>query len=605
MRTSKSEKSEYSAYSVEEDDERGGVGNTVAPKRIPAKSVTTSRVRNAPTHKKPQRGGGQGTKKEEVGKIAQFIDINSIPDELASSPTRHGKANYAAPAPQMYASGPQAQSTLASQGHMARMAPPANVSPLKKMQPMRMSPPGQETQARMVPPLPVMRPMQLSRGDVEYGGMDDAGRGRGGDGSARVSARSSGRRSADTSAYGGGGRYSDDRKENVYDEGENDFDDDYDDDGYGGADNEETYYGDLELDGGASYVRDEGPRSSRSNRGGNRGSEPDFSSARVSPKAQQRPKGREQPPKGFNDGKRRGGGGGGQRSQSYQDDDDFWDNDDDYDFRNDYRDYDSPPDSDRSHSDSSRRGYRGGERGRAQVTKKKIPSRAPLKDKKPVQETANRSSRPERKPQARKRSPVARRTEGGTYAPPPLPQESKVASPDRGPKEVPEKDMLYYSRAPREVSYKPCSLTEYKMNHKPGRYVEIEKLRPDLNSDELKAKRANAERVKQFSKNLKNYNSQAIRQQKKLPSGEEMQQMTKAKSQMQSKRERMKEFSKNIPKPQVKQERKQGGFDHAYMTAKDEFGMSHEEAIRMQELEAKHAASQMQLDSIKKSLGMR
>ena len=38
------------------------------------------------------------------------------------------------------------------------------------------------------------------------------------------------------------------------------------------------------------------------------------------------------------------------------------------------------------------------------------------------------------------------------------------------------------------------------------------------------------------------------------------------------------------------------------MTADDEFGMSHENAMRLQELEAKHNDSQAQLDAIKRAL---
>ena len=39
----------------------------------------------------------------------------------------------------------------------------------------------------------------------------------------------------------------------------------------------------------------------------------------------------------------------------------------------------------------------------------------------------------------------------------------------------------------------------------------------DLNSDELVAKRANLERIKEFSKNLQSFNRQTISQQPKLP----------------------------------------------------------------------------------------
>jgi hypothetical protein len=210
----------------------------------------------------------------------------------------------------------------------------------------------------------------------------------------------------------------------------------------------------------------------------------------------------------------------------------------------------------------------------------------------------------------RKRSPVARKQKAdNNYAPPLLPFESSTTAADRRAaaehREIKPKDMLFYSKAPRGTSYKPCSINEYKMNHKPGRYVEIDsKLKPDLNSEELIAKRANAERVKEFSKNLKHYNMQNLRQQKKVPSGQEMSQIQQSKELVKSKRERMKEYTRNIPKPKVKTEKKQSDFEHGYMTAQDEFGMDYSEAVRMQELEAKHIESQNQLNAIKKSLGM-
>jgi len=63
-----------------------------------------------------------------------------------------------------------------------------------------------------------------------------------------------------------------------------------------------------------------------------------------------------------------------------------------------------------------------------------------------------------------------------------------------------------------------------------------------------------------------------------------------------------KEFARNIPKPKPIHKEKKETFDHDYMTADDEFGMSHENAMRLQELEAKHNDSQAQLDAIKRAL---
>jgi hypothetical protein len=186
--------------------------------------------------------------------------------------------------------------------------------------------------------------------------------------------------------------------------------------------------------------------------------------------------------------------------------------------------------------------------------------------------------------------------QGNGFQPPALPAETPLHG----------KDRLYYSREPRHVSYKPMTVEEYKLT-KPQRYVEIENvsiLKPDLNSDELVAKRANADRVKEFSKNLKHFNKQSLGNQKKVPSGQELVQASVAKSKVDSKREKMLEFAKNIPKPKIKPDLKAPEFEHGYMMAPDKFGMPFEDASKLQELEAKHIESQAQVEAIKKSLGM-
>ncbi|GAB9471221.1 hypothetical protein Gpo141_00008443 [Globisporangium polare] len=78
----------------------------------------------------------------------------------------------------------------------------------------------------------------------------------------------------------------------------------------------------------------------------------------------------------------------------------------------------------------------------------------------------------------------------------------------RSPKEINESrvqtdhDQLAFSRKARPVQYEPCKLSQYK-KEKPAEYYELGKLQPDLNSDDLVQKRANAERIKAFSKNLR------------------------------------------------------------------------------------------------------
>ena len=101
----------------------------------------------------------------------------------------------------------------------------------------------------------------------------------------------------------------------------------------------------------------------------------------------------------------------------------------------------------------------------------------------------------------------------------------------------------------RAVEYNPCTLDEYR-RQKPKEYVELGKLQPDLNSDDLVAKRANAERVRQFSKNLKSINMGHMAMKGATPAQEAAAQKE---NQVVSKRERMREFARHrVPKPRAR-----------------------------------------------------
>ena len=138
----------------------------------------------------------------------------------------------------------------------------------------------------------------------------------------------------------------------------------------------------------------------------------------------------------------------------------------------------------------------------------------------------------------------------------------------------------------------------------------------DLNSDVLKAKRANNERVREFSKNLLRYNQSVLQQQRKLPQSSEMNDIEIVKQKMVSKRERALMFAKNnVPKPKVSSSLAvdQKGNEDAdrwdnedddYMRAPDAYGMGREEACRIDELEAKHLDSKRQIEAIKRSLNL-
>ncbi|RLN53441.1 hypothetical protein BBJ28_00022821 [Nothophytophthora sp. Chile5] len=121
----------------------------------------------------------------------------------------------------------------------------------------------------------------------------------------------------------------------------------------------------------------------------------------------------------------------------------------------------------------------------------------------------------------------------------------------RSPKEinedraVSEQDQLAFSRKARPVHYEPCKLSQYK-KEKPDGYYELGKLQPDLNADDLVQKRANKERIKAFSKNLRIINKTA-QARKPVEAGNEQ----TASSKPTSTRDKGLAFAKRLPKPKV------------------------------------------------------
>ena len=193
--------------------------------------------------------------------------------------------------------------------------------------------------------------------------------------------------------------------------------------------------------------------------------------------------------------------------------------------------------------------------------------------------------------------------------PPPLPYE---ASP---PKKLSDKDKLVYSREPREVAYKPHTKPIPRRE-----YIEIQNLKPDLNTEELVTKRANAERIKEFAKNLHDFNRKNIEQNRKLPASTEVRDILTDKAKHESKRSKALEFARNIPKPKVETtsagasvsgaagkgrgtSRRQEIDDH-YVTDNDEYGVEYGDVCRRQGLELKHEESRRQVEAIKRSMGL-
>lgn len=139
----------------------------------------------------------------------------------------------------------------------------------------------------------------------------------------------------------------------------------------------------------------------------------------------------------------------------------------------------------------------------------------------------------------------------------------------------------------------------------------------DLNTDELIAKRKNADRIKEFSKQLRHFNQEVLVQQPKLPPSTEQVEIEKSKSKMESSRHKAIDYAKNVPKPKVtastiaevgtntRQSRSAGDNGAEYggrgqgMLYMDEDAF---EAAKLQELESKHLQNKAKMEAIRKSL---
>jgi hypothetical protein len=169
----------------------------------------------------------------------------------------------------------------------------------------------------------------------------------------------------------------------------------------------------------------------------------------------------------------------------------------------------------------------------------------------------------------------------------------------------------------RKIEYKPYTLEQYRQI-RPKQYMEISNMKPDLNSEELQAKRANKERVKEFSSKLKSFNKDVLDNQRKLPQSSEMSDIEVSKKKMESRREKALQFAKNIPKPKVRHasftgvaaaadgaladgESSLGAGASGYL---EDNGIGVVENSALSELDAKHEANKRQVDAIKRSLGL-
>ena len=132
----------------------------------------------------------------------------------------------------------------------------------------------------------------------------------------------------------------------------------------------------------------------------------------------------------------------------------------------------------------------------------------------------------------------------------------------------------------------------------------------DLNTDVLKAKRANADRIKDFSKQLNEFNKVSLGDQRRLPYSSEASGVQISKKKLESNRERAIQFAKNIPRPAIKgKEMKSFDVDDEddmadRLMSGSEYGVGDQKAFKLEELQAKHLESKRSIDAMRKQMGM-
>ncbi len=169
---------------------------------------------------------------------------------------------------------------------------------------------------------------------------------------------------------------------------------------------------------------------------------------------------------------------------------------------------------------------------------------------------------------------------------------------------------LYFSRQSRQVNFRPKTLAEYK-RLQPNEYVELGKLPADLNSTELIAKRANKERVKDFSRNLRAINQRMIRKSRNRQPREKEKKL--------SVRQKARMYAQNIPKPRgfnrdtplSRMSRKENINDGYNGEEDDENGLYNDintygvdnNMSQLDQLEMEHQNSRYDVDAIRREYG--
>lgn len=159
-----------------------------------------------------------------------------------------------------------------------------------------------------------------------------------------------------------------------------------------------------------------------------------------------------------------------------------------------------------------------------------------------------------------------------------------------------DRDQLHFSRKARPVQYKPRNLKQWKEENT-QEYVELGKLKPDLNTDELVEKRANRDRVKEFSQQLHSVNQRVCSTKSKRPP----KQVVKPKST----RDKAQEYAKRVPKPRVRRpEPVYENNEDDDLLVDGEVG-AEAELTALEQLEMKHNAARKEVDAIRNEMKKR
>ncbi|KAJ1480881.1 hypothetical protein T484DRAFT_2771405 [Baffinella frigidus] len=141
---------------------------------------------------------------------------------------------------------------------------------------------------------------------------------------------------------------------------------------------------------------------------------------------------------------------------------------------------------------------------------------------------------------------------------------------------------LAYSKQARPVEYTPYSQRDYNAQYG-AEYVELGKLGPDLDPDDLAEKRQRQERIKAYAEAVRHENKQLVAA---APE-------PRVKAKAPSKRDRAMEFAKRVPKPRPKKEAEED---------EDEDEEEEEELTELQQLAQRHARDRALVDAIRKDL---